>query len=139
MMISSIHAWPIIVASIVAFGIGALWYSPILFGKEWMALMKMTDADMSAESTKGMWKLYVSQFVITLITFSVLGFFVAFTGSRTAGDGAFLGFLVWLGFSATESVGEILWRKTPLKMVLISSISTLVIYLVGGAIIGAWQ
>lgn len=136
---NSVNIWSILVASIVAFAIGAIWYSPILFGKEWMNLSKISEKDVDASEKKGMWKLYVGQFIVTIVTFSVIGFLVSVTGSQTAGDGAFLAFLAWLGFSVTASVGEMFWKKTPMKLVFIYEICTLITWLVGGAIIGAWR
>jgi len=144
MIPTAINIWPILVAAIVAFGIGALWYSPILFGREWMALSKYASttsgaAASGAGSSSGMWWRYVIQLVSTLVLFAVMGFIVASTGSMTAGDGAFMAFLIWLGFSATSSASDLLWAQKPLKLVLIYEICTLVTWLIGGAIIGAWR
>lgn len=138
-MTSAINIWPILVASVVAFGIGALWYSPILFGKEWMNLSKISEKDVEESNQAGMWKLYLSQLGITIVTFAVIGFFISMTVSRTAGDGAFLGFIAWVGFSLTSSIGDMLWMKKPAKLLLISEICTLICWMVGGAIIGAWK
>jgi hypothetical protein len=134
---TDINFWPILVASIVAFVVSAFWYSPILFGKEWMKLTDMQEPDESAK--KGVWKLYLGQLVVTIVMFAVLGFMITSTGSRTAGDGAFLAFLIWLGFSATTAVGGMFWQKTPLKLVLIMELANLVTWVIGGAIIGAWR
>jgi hypothetical protein len=136
---TSANFWPILVASIVAFGIGALWYSPILFGKEWMALMKIKESDVAAAKEGGMAKLYLAQFVMTLVSFGVLAFLLANTASRTAGDGIFMGLIVWVGFVLPTGVSSLLWEKRPLKLVLINTLSVLVNLLVGGAIVGAWR
>ncbi len=138
-MTSTINFWPVLVAAVVAFGIGALWYSPVLFGKEWMSLSKISDKNIDEADSSGMWKRYVGQLIITIVMFAVLGFLVSATVSRTAGDGAFLGFIAWLGFSITASVGEMLWMKKPIKLLLISEVCTLITWIVGGAIIGAWR
>lgn len=138
---TSVNIWPILVASVVAFAVSALWYSPILFGKEWMALMKISESDISAAKQKGgMWGLYLTQFVFTIMTFCVLGFIIsATTGLSSASDGAFLGFLAWLGFALPIGVSSLLWEKRSFKLVLINTISTLLNLLVGGAIIAAWR
>ncbi len=135
----TLNLWPIVVSSVVAFGIGALWYSPILFGREWMALTRLDDADLEASRARGMWKYYVTQLVATLVMFAVVTFFISETGSRTALDGAFIGFLSWVGFTLTEATGSLLWDKKPFKLVLIQIIGTLVSLVIGGAIIGAWR
>jgi len=136
---TTLSFWPIIVASIVAFGIGALWYSPILFGREWMALTKLDDADLARKRARGMWKYYLTQLIATIVMFGVLAFVIADTSARTALDGAFVGFLGWLGFTLTEAVGALMWDKKPFKLAMIQVVGTLVNLVVGGAIIGAWR
>ena len=101
--------------------------------------MKMSDADITAAKARGLWKYYLSQFIATLVSFGVLAFFIESIGAQTAGDGAFMGFLAWIGFTATEAVASALWEKKSFKLILIQSIGTLVSLLVGGAILGAWR
>jgi hypothetical protein len=134
----TINFWPVLVAAVVAFAIGALWYSPILFGKEWMALTKTSDSDMSAKAS-GMWKSYIVHFIATIISFCVLAFIVASTSVSSASDGAFLGFFTWLGFVAPIGVSELLWERKPMKLILINTIQVLLGLIIGGAIIGAWK
>ena|SRR3989344_4140803 len=135
----TINFWPVLVAAVVSFGIGALWYSPILFGKEWMTLTKMSDSDMEAAKAKGMWKSYVVHFIATLISFLVLAFISTTIGIANAGDGAYIAFLLWLGFVLPINVSEYLWKKAPIKLVIIDTVNVLVSLLIGGAIIGAWR
>ena len=139
MTMISISFWPIIVAALVAFAIGALWYSPILFGKEWMSLTRMSESDVSAAREKGVAKLYIGQFIVSVVTFGVLGFFIAATGAMTAGDGAFIAFLAWLGFPLMSGIGDMFWQKKPFKLFLITAVGTLISWIIGGAIIGAWR
>ena len=58
----------VIVAAIVSFAFGSLWYSPILFGKLWMKLSKV---DMK-NSKKGMGKIMTAGFITTLIIAFIL-------------------------------------------------------------------
>jgi len=136
---NSINFLPIFVASVVAFGLSSLWYSPILFGREWLKLQKISDQDLAARKETGIIKSYIVQFIMTLVTFSVLAFIISFTAIRNSADGAFLGALAWLGFILANSIGEVLWSKKPLTLVLIDSINYLIILTIGGAIIGAWR
>lgn len=136
---TSINFWAVLVASVVTFAIGALWYSPVLFGKEWMRLKHISEEDVTEESKRGMWKRYLAQFVSTLVFFCILGFFISATGSTSASDAVFLAFLAWIGFSVTTAVGDLLWNKTPFKLALINEVCALVSWLAGAAIIGAWR
>lgn len=134
----SINIWSVIVATIVAFIIGAVWYSPILFGKEWMTLNKFSDKDMNEAKSKGLTKLYVLQLIFTLISMTVLGFAITASGSFGTSNGAFVGFLAWLGFVLPIHVGSLIWEQRPFKLILISTVNMLLTLVVGGAIIGAW-
>lgn len=135
----TINFWPILVASAVSFLIGSVWYSPFLFGKDWMTLSNKTASDIASIRSIGSWKAYVAQFIAIFITFAVLGFLIAATGATTATDGAFLAFLVWFGFVLTDAVGIFMWERKPMKLVLINIVATLLTLVIGGAIIGAWS
>ncbi|MEN9912812.1 MAG: hypothetical protein RLY66_220 [Candidatus Parcubacteria bacterium] len=131
--------WPVIVASIAAFAIGAVWYSPLLFGKEWMALVGATEKDVAEAKAKGMTKSYIAQLVITFITFIVMHFAISAIGARTTLDGAFIALVAWVGFAVPNAVGGMLWEKKSFKYALITSISVLLCWVVGGAIIAGWN
>ena len=135
----TVNIWPILVATIVSFGIGSLWYSPILFGTDWMNLVKSFNKSWNNSNVSGVWKHYLAQLIATIVSLCVLAFFISTVSAATAGDGAFLGFLVWLGFTVTESVGYFLWEQKPLRLILINSIGTLLNLIVSGAILGAWK
>ena len=134
----TVNFWAILVAAIVSFGIGALWYSSFLFGKEWMTLVKIGDAEITDLAKRGMWRAYIIHFVATLISLLVLGFAIVATGATNAGDGAFVGFFAWLGFIAPIGISELLWKKSSMKLVMIDSLYYIVSLVVGGAIIGSW-
>lgn len=134
----NINIWSIVVASIVAFAVGAIWYSPILFGKEWASLVGMSDDDLRTAKAKGVTWLYVIQFILTVITFCVLGFAMSELGTQNASDGALLGLFAWIGFVLPIGASTLMWEKRAFKLVLINMICTLLTLVVGGAIIGAW-
>jgi len=134
---STINYLPILVSSVVGFGISSLWYSPILFGKEWMEARKISTNDI--EKTKGIFRSYITQFIVTLVTFSVLAFIISMADVRSSTDGAFLGLLAWLGFIVPTSLSSLLWKRETITLVLIDTINYLLILTIGGAIIGAWR
>ncbi len=134
----TINLWSILVASVVAFAISAVWYSPILFGKEWMSLLGYTEKDIAETKKKGLTKSYVIQFIMTIITFIVIAFVISALNAQNVRDGAFIGLIAWVGFIVPVTVSCMLWEKSPLKLVLIDSIAMLICWIVGGAIIGAW-
>ncbi len=133
-----INFWSVLVAAVVAFVISAVWYSPILFGKEWMALAGCDEKDIAEAKSKGVTKYYIIQLIMTLISFCVLGFAMNVAGIQGTSDGAFVGIIAWLGFSVPLYVGNYMWDRRPAKLVLINAVCGLLTMVIGGAIIGAW-
>jgi hypothetical protein len=134
-----INYLPILVASLVSFAISSLWYSPMLFGKEWLALRKISETEIADIQARGVWKSYLAQFIMTLITFSVLAFVVSMAETRSSSDDAFLGLLAWLGFIVPISLSSWLWKKESFTLVMIDAVNNLIVLTIGGAIIGAWK
>ena len=126
----------ILVATIVGYVIGALWYSPLLFGNMWIKLMGYTKKDMEKAKKQGMAKQWISMFVAMLIMVYILSqFVVPGTGWMF---GAKIGVLIWLGFLATTQLGIVLWEKKPFALYAINTLHYLVALVVMGAILGVW-
>ncbi len=131
-----INILPIIVSSLVAFGIGSFWYSPFLFGKEWMEGRKIQESSIEKSSVL---RSYSIQFVFTVVTFSVLAFLISMAEVRSSTDGSFVGLLAWIGFILPISLSSVLWKRDTFTLFLIDVVYNLVIITIGGAIIGAWR
>ena len=136
---NTLSIWPILVSTVVAFGLSSLWYSPILFGKEWLEMSKLDENKTAKLASGGMTGRYIAQLVFTLVMFAVLAFGVSNLAVGGAVDGAFLGLLAWLGLTVPVSLSSYLWKGFPFKLFLIETVDYLVILAVGGAIIGAWR
>lgn len=131
-----INILPIIVSSLVAFGIGSFWYSPFLFGKEWMEGRNIKS---DSVEKSGVIRSYIIQFVFTVITFSVLAFLISMAEVRSSTDGSFVGLLAWIGFILPISISGLLWKRDTFTLFLIDVVYNLLIITIGGAIIGAWR
>ncbi|MEI8327629.1 MAG: DUF1761 domain-containing protein [Candidatus Taylorbacteria bacterium] len=133
-----INIWSILVSVLVSFGIGALWYSPLLFGKEWMTLIGMSEKDLAETRMSRVWGSYVIQIVVSIISICILSFAISAIGTWSFSDGAFIGFFAWLGFVVPVGISELLWRKIPGKLFLIDTVYYLLAFTISGAIIAAW-
>ncbi len=97
----------VIVAALVSWFLGYLWYSPLLFGKKWMVLVGM-DLNVKPEGGKramlfSFISAIVMAFVLSMVTISV----------KTAAEGIQAGFWIWLGFVATTTVNDFLYSVKP--------------------------
>ena len=129
----------IVVASIVSFLIGMLWYSPLLFGNLMMKYAGFSKKDMESKKKKGMGKSMLITFITILVMAYVLDYLLDILKYNDAISGAIIGFLVWLGFLATTRLGTVLWEGKPFLFFLIHTLYELISLVVIGAILGAWM
>jgi hypothetical protein len=99
MYIVSINILSIIVAAITMQGLGFLWYSSVLFGKQWMQLIGMP-TEMPNETKKEIWKGYLLNGIGSLISSYVLALVIANLVVTNIFQGIQVSFYVWLGFIA---------------------------------------
>src|ERR1700722_11399662 len=84
----------VVVAAVAYWILGGVWYAA-LFSKPWMALEHITD-----EQAKSMNPIlpYVITFVLNLLIAYALAQICIWRNANTAGRGASVGVLLWLGF-----------------------------------------
>lgn len=124
----------VIVAALLSFVIGGVWYSPILFAKAWMAEAGITE-ERAKQAKLG------RVFGLSAIASLVMAFnLAAFIGAKASlSFGLFAGFATGLGWVAM-SLGVIyLFEQRSLKLWLINSGYQVVAYTVMGGVIGAWR
>lgn len=137
---AQINFLAVVAASVATFLVGALWYSPILFGKLWMKAHGYTSEQLK-EMQKTAAPAYLTSFVCYLfmaVVFSVLLSYV-YPETSSAAKGLQLGFLLWLGFAATIGLTANMFSDKPLSTYLIDVAYQLVYLLIMGAILGGWR
>lgn len=128
----------VLVAAVAGMILGALWFSPLLFGNLWVKLNGMTAAQLEESKKKGMAKSYLLAFVGELVTAYVLAHIVDYAGVVTVTQGLQAGFWIWLGFVATTTLGAVLWEgKSPKLYALINGHALLNLLLMG-VILAVW-
>jgi hypothetical protein len=121
-----------IVATIVAYFIPMIWYSPRVFGKQWLKLSNLKSPSMKAST-------FILGIVATIVLNFVLLVVINYAGSTTFVAGAIIGGILWIGFIATTMINGVLYEKKPFKLYLINSICYLVAMLIAGGILAVWQ
>src|SRR5687767_1520697 len=102
----------VILAAIAGLGIGAAWYSPALFGRQWMALMGLSPEALS-EGKEKMGRSYVMAFVSVLVMAYVLSHIMFFMGAASILEAVQIGGWMWLGFIVPVHLSGVLWEKKP--------------------------
>lgn len=103
--------WAILVSALILWLLGALWYSPLLFAKPWVAIVgrKM------GEKPKGVYTGMIGSFIGDLILAFVLAHIILWSGAYGIHGGAFVGFLVWLGFVVAPLYPQSVYEGRPFK------------------------
>lgn len=108
------YGW-VLVAVVAQFVLGALWYSPLLFGRWWMQIMEKTNLSKSElqKLQKQMLPFYGLQLFLTLLSTFVLVMFVHFMHKGEPSFHAYgVSGWIWLGFIAPTQISAVVWGNT---------------------------
>src|ERR1700681_4134536 len=143
MQVPAVNSLEVLVAAVVMFMLGGLWYSPVLFAKKWLALQGRSEEQERAQAAAAnMPLMYISAFVCSLITAIVMAHILAHMASimpTGAVHGAFFGFMAWLGFVAPTTYATAMFSGKPKQLWLIDSTYYLVSFVLAGTILAAWR
>jgi len=128
----------VLVAAIVVFVLGWLWYSPLLFYKPWRRARGMDPAVAMAGAKMPTGKLVI-ELVRCLVLAYIVAHFVAALGITNWMGAVHFGIFLWIGFPVVLLVGSILWENTPVKVAAIHAGDWLVKLLVIPIIVSVWQ
>jgi len=124
----------VFIAAIAYWLLGAVWYG-VLFSKPWMAL-----ENISIEQAKSMNPVlpYVITFVLNLLIAYALAQICIWRNANTAGRGASVGVLLWIGFIGPITYTTYMYEMRPKELFAINQFYPLAGLVLMGAIIGAW-
>ena len=126
----------ILACALVNMVIGALWYSPLLFGNIWMKGMKFSASEL--KNTKYMGARYAVAFLMGLMMIYILAHYVSAFGADTAAEGAETAFWPWLGFMLPLLAGDVLWNGKTFGVFIINASHYFVTLMVAGIILASW-
>lgn len=128
----------VLVAAVVGFAIGALWFSNLLFARAWARAYGLETI-----STEEMQRTAARAYVVTFVAFAVMAFALAIIIGRIGITfwlgGLKAGVLAWLGFAATTALITNVFTRRPINAFLVDAGYYLVALAAMGAIIGGWR
>ena len=128
----------VLASAIVIFAIGALWYSPMLFGRLWVAAHGYTP-ERIAEMRKGMGKAYGITFVCYVVLAAVMSVLLNRMFIHTALGGLKLGAIIWLGFAATIGLTANVFSEKRFAVYAIDTAYQLVYLVAVAVILAVWR
>lgn len=132
----TINYLAVFVSAIIFMVIGFLWYSPILFAKSWMKLVKKTEKDIKDGAKP---YLYFAAFIMALLANYVLASVIGYYQATTALSGVMVGFWMWLGFTGATSATSYIFEGRPRDLFVINYGYFLVSMIITGAILAVWR
>ena len=133
-ILSDVNWLAVVVATIVAFMLGGLWYSKALFGNAWMQEVGLTE---DAVNSANMAKTFGGTIVLQIFAATALS---AFLGTEsTWQSGLETGLWVGLFWIATAYGVTYLFEQRSMRLFLINAGYYVVLYGITGTIIGAWH
>jgi hypothetical protein len=126
----------VLVSAALIFGLGGLWYSPVLFAKQWMFVIGKTEEELKKGSRPAN---YVTAFMQGLITAYILAIFISWAQATTIANGAWIGFMCWFGFAGSPTLVQNIFGGRSPKLWVIDSGHTLVSFLISGIILAVWK
>jgi hypothetical protein len=124
----------ILAATAASFFVGALWYSPALFGRVWRREAGLDEQTLGRSSK---FRLYGTTFVLTLISTSFLSF--CLSPGPGVFYGAMAGLVIGVGWVATSIGTNFLFEGKSLAHFLITAGYHVIRFLIAGTVLGFLQ
>ena len=90
---ANVNIVAVLVAALLTFVLGAFWYSPVLFARQWMQAQGYTQEKVEEMKKKGMTRAYAVSVLCYIVTAYVVALLAGYTNSTTLAQGLWLGFL----------------------------------------------
>ena len=125
----------VIVSAVAYWLLGAVWFG-MVFSKPWMALEHVTE-----EQAKSMNPVlpYVVSFLLNVLIAFVLAQICIWRNADTAGRGAAVGVLLWIGLIGPITYTTYMYEMRPKELFAINEFYPLAGLCLMGAILGAWK
>ena len=130
-----LNIWAILVAWLINVVVGAFWYSPVGFGKQWI---KQTGVDHMKMEEKEATRTIIWIAVFAFIQVIVLAVLINSLNVIDFLNAVLVGVFVWLGMVAATSVGNSLYLRFGWKFWWLNASFFLVVMVINSVILALW-
>ena len=132
-VLSDLNWLAIIVATVMSFALGFLWYGPV-FGKAWLDALGKTVDELNPSPTP-----FIISAVTTLITCVAAALLIHWLNIGTWMGGAGIGLLIGIGFIAASTASDAAFCGWSWKLVAIQGSYRVVYSVLMGVVLALWQ
>jgi len=134
--VSELNWLAVVVATAASFAVGAVWYTPALFGKAWMNAVGLKEKD---TKNANMAQAMILTIAGTFVSAVAVGVLVQVLALTSVWQGSTFGILVALSILSTNKLMQSQFELRPLMYNVITSGADIVALAVMGAILAAWR
>ena len=134
-----INPWSVAGCTVFGMALGALWYSPFLFGKLWVRLSGASQDGVEKAKKSGMGPAYAGTLLNCAVMSLLLAFFLDRVGAYDVVEGLIVASLLWLGFVVTVLFSAVLWERKPLLLFFVMAGHYLVFLLAASVLLMLFQ
>jgi len=132
--LSQVHWIAVLVATIVGFLLGGLWFSPALFSNRWMAALGKSKEQLGKPGPA-----LVLSFVVTLVTATALAVLLVIMPLTTTFGALRLGLMIGVVFYALATASDYAYTGWPRTIYWIQASYHVLMIAVMATIIAAWR
>jgi len=138
-MFVSVSFWGVLLAAIAAMIVGAIWYSPSVFGKSWMKAIGQTEKGMMERRNQAMPLLIGAALVTAYALAQVAAYLHSLTPDSGLTSAIEASLLVGVGFGATTLVAHTVFDPRDAQAMYINIGNRVVTLFVMGVVIGLFM
>lgn len=128
----------VVAAAVSAFALGGIWYSPLLFAKQWVNAHGYTEEQVK-KMQKGASKAYAIAIACQLLIALAIAVLAGYLSLEKPGQGLKLGLLAWGGFALPLGMMSNVFSGKRLTVFYIDTGYQLIYLLIMGLIITVWR
>ena len=134
--LEGINYWAVVAVWLIYVVIGAFWYSPAGFGKQWKKHTGIDIMKMPQDAANKAISFVAVSAAVQVLTLAIVLNMLDIT---EAVDGMTIGVLLWLGFTAATTVGVTFYSQKSWSYLWLNSSYFLLVMAIGSAILTAWK
>lgn len=136
LQVSFFNIWAILVCLISNMVIGALWYSPLLFGNAWLKLVGKKQEDISKEEGN---KAMLLSMIPAVFLALFMALILAFVNASSIIDAIIIGSIVSAGFILMSAIHLVLFEGRSFKLALLNAGYSFLSLNVAAIILTLWK
>ena len=133
-LLAGINWLAVVVATVIAFAVGATWYSKALFGNAWMEEVGLTE---EALNSSNMPMTFGGTFVLQFISMTALAALLGSDSTWQIGLGA--GLLIGVFWVATAYGVTYLFEQRTMRLFMINAGYYVILFAIVGTVLGSWH